>query len=371
MSDRLHVATRKGLFALKRGANGQWSIERSAFVGDNVTLIERDPRDGAMYAALDHGHFGVKLQRSRDDGATWAECGTPAYPEQPEGAEPEVNSMGQKIPWSLKLIWSLTPGGADEPGVLWCGTAPGGLFRSNDSGDSWAMVRTLWDDDRRKEWFGGGLDWPAIHSICLDPRDAKRLVVGVSCGGVWETTDGGETWDTRSDGLWAAYMPPERKHDPDIQDPHIIAMCPADPDVMWIQHHNGMFKTEDGGKKWLDLGAVKPSNFGFAVVAHPTDPKTAWFVPAVKDEQRVPVDGRFVVTRTRDGGKSFDVLSSGLPDRHAYDIVFRHSLDVDSSGDRLAMGSTTGSLWCSDDGGDQWTCVTAHLPPIHCVRFEK
>lgn len=370
MSDRMFVATRKGLFTLER-AGGSWAIARAAFIGDNVTLVERDPRDGTLFASLDHGHFGVKMHRSRDGGGTWAECGTPAYPERPADAPPEINPMGQTIPSSLKLIWSIAPGGADEPGVVWCGTAPGGLFRSNDGGDSWTLVRSLWDDKRRKSWFGGGLDWPAIHSILRDPRDSKRLVLGVSCGGVWETTDGGETWDTRSDGLWATYMPPDRKNDPDIQDPHQVAMCAANPDVMWIQHHNGMFATDDGGRKWRDLGDVKPSNFGFAVAAHPTDAKTAWFVPAIKDEHRVPVDGKVVVTRTRDGGRSFETLSKGLPQTHAYDLVFRHSLDVDDSGDALAMGSTTGSLWTSDDGGDGWTCVSAHLPPIHSVRFEK
>ncbi|MFQ5414955.1 MAG: exo-alpha-sialidase, partial [Phycisphaerae bacterium] len=263
------------------------------------------------------------------------------------------------------------PGGADERGVLWCGTAPGGLFRSADGGASWRLIRSLWDDPGRKNWFGGGLDIPAIHSICVDPRDARRVAVGVSCGGVWVTTDGGETWACRADGMWAAYVPPERKCDPTIQDPHCVVQCAARPDVMWAQHHNGIFRSTDGAASWHDIPSAGPSTFGFPVVVHPQDGDTAWFVPAVSDERRIPVDGRVVVTRTRDGGRTFDVLGSGLPSAHAYDLVFRHALDVDETGDRLAMGSSTGSLWVSEDQGDAWTHVSAHLPPVHCVRFEK
>jgi hypothetical protein len=116
---------------------------------------------------------------------------------------------------------------------------------------------------------------------------------------------------------------------------------------------------------------VRPSVFGFAVAAHPTDPATAWFVPSIKDEKRYPVDGKVVVTRTRDGGRSFQTLTKGLPQEHAYDLTFRHALDVDETGTRLAFGSTTGSLWVSEDGGDGWQAVSLNLPPVYAVRFEK
>ena len=138
---------------------------------------------------------------------------------------------------------------------------------------------------------------------------------------------------------------------------------------MWVQHHNGVFRSTDGARSWQEVTAIKPSKFGFAVAVHPRNPDTAWFVPGVKDECRVPVDGRLVVARTRDGARSFDVLTEGLPQNHAYDLVYRHALEVDDSGTLLAMGSTTGHLWVSENAGDAWTLVAGHLPPISCVRF--
>jgi hypothetical protein len=139
--------------------------------------------------------------------------------------------------------------------------------------------------------------------------------------------------------------------------------------VLWCQHHNGAFRSEDAGATWTDLVAIRPAKFGFAVAAHPKDPKTAWFVPAIKDEKRYPVDGKLVVARTRDAGKSFDVLRTGLPQHHAYDLVYRHALAVDETGERLAFGSTSGGLWISEDGGDTWSAPDARLPPISAVRF--
>lgn len=371
MSTRCHVATRKGLFTLDRGAAG-WSINRANFLGDNCTLVMHDPRDGSLIAALNHGHFGVKLHRSRDAAATWQEIAAPKYPEKPADYVPKTPpAEGTAADWSLKLVWALTAGGVREPGVLWCGTLPGGLFRSDDAGESWELNRQLWDDPRREEWFGGGADHPGIHSICVDPRDSRHVVLGVSCGGVWSTRDGGKTWQPGGKGMRAEYMPPERQFDPNIQDPHIVAQCRANPDVLWVQHHNGIFRSTDAAASWTEISNVKPSAFGFAVAAHPEDPNTAWFVPATKDEKRYPVDGCVVVNRTRDGGKSFETLSRGLPQQHAYDLVYRHALDVDESGNRLAFGSTTGSLWITEDAGDTWRLLSSNLPPIHAVRFEK
>jgi photosystem II stability/assembly factor-like uncharacterized protein len=358
------------LFTLERGAAG-WAISRASFLGDNCTLVMHDPRSGELLAALDHGHFGVKMHRSRDAGAAWQEIPAPKYPEKPADYVPKTPAEGRPVDWSLKLVWALEPGGPKEPGVIWCGTLPGGLFRSEDGGDSWELNRPLWDDPRREEWFGGGADQPGIHSICVDPRDASHVTIGVSCGGVWSTRDSGRTWQLGGKGMRAEFMPPERQFDPGIQDAHLVAQCRAKPDVMWVQHHNGIFRSTDAAASWSEITGVKPSAFGFAVAAHPGDSDTAWFVPAVKDEKRYPMDGRVVVNRTSDGGKSFETLTRGLPQQHAYDLVFRHALDIDDSGDRLAFGSTTGSLWITEDGGDNWQTVSSNLPPIYAVRFEK
>ena len=368
MSDTILVGTRKGLFTIKRNGSTQWRIEKADFLADNVGQTAVDPRDGGRYAVLDLGHFGAKLHRSDDGGKTWAELAVPAYPSKPE-SDDQKDAWGKPLEWKLNRIWELVPGHASEPGVLWTGTLPGGLFRSNDRGQSWEMIRSLWDDPKRKEWFGGGADLPGIHSICVDPRDAKRVTLGVSCGGVWQTTDGGKTWDCRATGMWAAYMPPEKKDDPNIQDPHRVVNCVGKPDCFWAQHHNGIFRTTDGSKTWHEVPCSEPSNFGFAVAVHPRDPETAWFVPATKDEKRIPRDGKVVVTRTRNGGKSFDILRNGLPQEHAYDLVYRHALAIDGTGQRLAFGSTTGSLLVTEDNGDSWQTVSLNLPPVYCVQF--
>jgi photosystem II stability/assembly factor-like uncharacterized protein len=370
MSVRCHVATRKGLFTLDRGASG-WAIRQASFIGDNCTLVMHDPRNQSLIAALNHGHFGVKLHRSTDCGASWTEIAAPKYPEKPADYVPKVPVEGKAADWSLKLVWSLAPGGADEPGVLWCGTLPGGLFKSEDGGESWALNRPLWDDPRREEWFGGGADHPGIHSICVDPRDSRHVILGVSCGGVWITEDGGDSWQLTGKGMRAEFMPPEKEFDPNAQDPHMVAQCGANPDVLWVQHHNGIFRSTDAARSWSEIADVKPSAFGFAVAAHPGDASTAWFVPAVKDEKRYPMDGRVVVNRTSDGGRTFETLSKGLPQEHAYDLVYRHALDIDETGERLVFGSTTGSLWLSEDSGDSWQTLSSNLPPIHAVRFEK
>jgi hypothetical protein len=365
MSDTLLVSTRKGLFTVALKA-GQWDIAATDFLGDNVTLTLTDPRDGRRYAALDHGHFGVKLHRSTANG--WEEIAAPVYPPKPEGYE-EIDFWGRPLNWTTARIWALAAGGPDEPGVIWCGTLPGGLFRSADHGQSWEIVRALWEHPMRKKWNGGGADLPGIHSICIDPRNSKRVWVAVSTGGIWLTEDAGASWTLIGKGLRAEYVPPEQAYDPLMQDVHCLAQCPAAPERMWVQHHNGIFVSSDEGNTFAEVKDVQPSVFGFPVVVHPHEPDTAWFVPEIKDERRIPRDGSVAVTRTRDGGKSFEALRKGLPQTHAYDVVYRHALALSQDGERLAFGSTTGGLWVSENQGDAWSCVSHTLPPIYAVRF--
>ena len=360
MGSSFLVSTRKGLFSVERGRNG-WRVKDADFVGDNVTLALHDRRDGTSYAALNHGHFGVKVHR-RDKGGSWQEVATPAYPPKPEGLE-DLDGWGKPVNWTTQLIWALEPGGAHE---LWAGTMPGGLFRSKDRGESWELVDVLWRRPERNKWLGGGADIPGIHSICVDPRDSNTVRIAISCGGVWVTEDGGKTWRQSAHGMRFDDGPDSG--DPETQDPHMMVQSPSDPQKFWVQHHAGIFKSVDNAKSWQEV-KVKPSSFGFGVVVHPREADTAWFVPGIKDEKRIPVDGKLVVTRTRDGGKSFDVLSKGLPQEHAYDLVFRHALAIDETGDVLAFGSTTGNVWVSENQGDDWQLVSGTLPPVHAVRF--
>lgn len=371
MSDRFHVGTRKGLFRFDRTPAG-WVPAGEWFLGIQIPMLLHDRRDGMLYAAVEHGHFGTKLHRSDDSGANWRELDAPVYPPKPDDA-PEILDPHRQVPvpWNLEKLWSLESGGAGEPGRLWCGTIPGGLFRSEDHGESWELVRGLWDRPERAKWAGGGYDFPGIHSISVDPRDSRRIAVGISCGGVWISHDGGENWEQGAHGMRYDFVPADQGGaDPDWQDPHRMVRCTASPDRLWVQHHCSIYRSDDSARSWTEISGVTPSAFGFAVAAHPLDPDTAWFVPAKKDEFRHPVDGRFVVNRTRDGGRTFETLTKGLPTGPSYDLVYRHGLDVDGTGERLVMGSTTGALWVSEDGGDSWELLTAHLPPVYCVRFD-
>lgn len=355
-NDRAWVATRKGLFELRRAGEG-WRIERIGFLGEPVSMLLPPQDDGRMLAALNLGHFGVKLHASDDAGATWHEVATPAYPAQPEGAAGPA--------WKLVQLWSLEA----AHGTVWAGTLPGGLFRSLDFGRSWQLDEALWQRPERAEWFGGGYDVPGIHSICPHPQRSAELLVGISCGGVWLSRDGGAGWRLQAAGMRAAYLPPEQADNPNTQDPHRIVRCQAVPDVLWCQHHNGIWRSTDNARSWQEVRGVPVSAFGFALVAHPHEPGTAWFVPAQADECRVPVDAALVVNRTRDGGRSFETLRRGLPQSHCYDLVYRHGLALGSDGRTLLMGSTTGGLWSSSDGGDSWRTESLNLPPIYAVRI--
>jgi len=353
MSLRLAIGSRKGLL-LYTAVGDNWRYDGISFRATPVTMVLRDPRDGCLYAALEHGHFGPKLHRSDDDGATWREIATPSFPKSDEADAPAV-----------KQIWALEAAGTDQPGVIWAGTMPAAMFRSTDKGESWQLNDAFWALPERTQWFGGGNDAPVIHSVSIHPGDSRRIALAISCGGVWQTTDGGGSWANTSSGMWAAYMPPDQRENANMQDPHRLVRCLKDPDRLYIQHHNAVFASADGGKQWQTLS----EEFGFAVAAHPQDPMTAWFVPAEKDEYRLPRDEDFCVTKTEDGGKTFRRITRGLPPRPTFDLVLRHALDVDRTGRRLAFGSTTGNLWISSDAGEGWQLLSGHLPPVYCVRM--
>ena len=363
MSDRAWVSTRKGLFEIRRGAD-RWSIEHLSFPGDPVSaMLAPDPRapERPMIAALNLGHFGVKCHASDDQGRHWREVAAPAYP-------PKPTDSPDTIDWTVRQVWTLA-GNGDR---IWAGTLPGGLFESRDAGQSWQLNEALWGQPGRSEWFGGGYDVPGIHSIVIDPRPAaagRRLLVGISCGGVWASADAGQSWTLSARGMRASYLPPEGSEDQNTQDPHRVVACRAAPDHLWCQHHDGIWRSTDAAATWQPIGDVPVSAFGFTVAVDPNDPQRAWFVPASSDQRRVPVDAALAVLRTDDGGRSFRTLRSGLPQSHCYDLFYRHALDVSPDGRTLMMGSTTGGLWVSEDAGERWSCLSSTLPPIHSVTL--
>src|SRR5579875_1504018 len=239
MSDRLLVGTRKGLFEIARRAR-TWEVSKAHFLGDPVSAVLA--ADGMDYAALDLGHFGTKFWR-RNGAGEWAERAVPVFPEKPEDAQDDPH------PWSLGKIWALEPGGV--PGRIWAGTMPGGLFRSDDGGESWSLNEGLWHHPDRRQWMGvAGGEQPGISAVLIDPRDPDDIRVGVSCAGVWASTDAGASWRIINQGMYNDYMPPERRGDPIVQDVHMLARCAAHPEVVWCQHHNGVFRSTDGGANW-------------------------------------------------------------------------------------------------------------------------
>ncbi len=361
---KLLVATRKGLFVV-RGEGAQWAVTEHHFEGDPVTQVLADPRNGDWYAALRMGHFGVKLRKSTDQGVNWTEIASPAFPTKPT----EGPLADDPTPWNVEMLWSMAPGPATEPGTLWAGCMPAGLFKSEDGGQSWVLNTVLWEHPKRLGWFGGGNDYPGMHSVLVDPRDAQHVSVAISCGGVWQTTDGGETWNLTADGMRADYLPADSEQDPNTQDPHRMVQCAAEPNVLWVQHHCGLYRSANGGQRWEGIAAPTPSGFGFAVACDPVDPLRAWFVPAQADTHRYPLDGKMVVNRTDDGGANFTTFSSGLPQENAYHLVYRHSLELAPDRQTLAMSSTTGGLWISADAGEHWHCVSNDLPPVAALGW--
>lgn len=358
MADRFYVASRKGLFAYARNG-AEWKTGAPAFLGEPVSALLKDKRDGTLYAALHLGHFGPKLHRSDDHGETWTAISPPAFPE----------AGGEENAPTVEMIWTLAPAGADEPDALWAGTIPGALWRSEDRGESWRLIDALWRRPEREGWFGGGYDHPGVHSVLVDPRDSAKLTLGISCGGVWKSDDRGASWRLTGKGLRSDYTPPDQSEELNTQDPHRLAMCASTPDTIWCQHHNGIFLSRDGGETFTEFRDVEPAVFGFAVAVHPNDPDTAWLVPGVKDECRTPVNARLIVNKTADGGETWAAKTNGLPSEPSYDLVYRHALVVDETGDRLVMGSTTGNLWISENGGETWTQLSGFLPPIAAVAF--
>lgn len=353
----LLLGTRKGLITFKCKRN-RWEFASETFPGIAASYVFKDERNNVLWCGLDHGHWGCKLHRSKDEGKTWEEIDAPKYP---EGAE-----IKDGVPATLRYIWTISCGGDDEPQKLYIGSEPGGLFQSDDGGNSFFLVKELWNHPSRKEhWFGGGRDHAGIHSVIVDPRNYKHVYVGISCAGVFETQDGGKNWSPQNKGLYASFLP-----DPSVEvghDPHLIVYSSENPNVLWQQNHCGIYRSVDGAKTWQDISQKDgPANFGFAIATN-KKPETAWVVPAVSDEIRVSVDRGLCVCRTDDGGKTWSMLNKGLPQRNCYDIVFRHALDV--SGDTVVFATTTGNLYLSENRGDAWSCISNNLPPVYSVRF--
>ena len=267
---------------------------------------------------------------------------------------------------SLAGVWQIVPGPADDPDRLWCGVEPAALFESRDGGESWDPVKGLLEHEHRPKWMpgGGGL---CLHTIVRDSRDAKRMGIAISTAGFYRTDDGGESWRPRNAGVRAVFLP--NKYPEFGQCVHKVVNHPARPERLFLQNHWGLYRSDDWGDSWQDIANGVPSDFGFAMAMHPHDPDTVYIVPIKSDEFRVVPDARLRVYRTRDAGGSWEPLSEGLPQENAFECVLRDALAVDTHDPAgVYFGTRAGKLFASATAGERWTELAAALPPICCVK---
>jgi molybdopterin converting factor small subunit/photosystem II stability/assembly factor-like uncharacterized protein len=350
----LLVGTRKGLFVLRGPRGGEMDVAARKFVGQEVEFALRDPRSGRYVASVTHGQFGPHLYVADDPAGDWEQANGPAFPED-AGA-------------TVTRIWVVHPG--EEDGVLWAGVAPAALFRSEDGGLTWSLNRALWDDPTRPQWEGGagGL---CLHSICPWPGDPDRLAIAISAVGVWLTDDRGESWRRGVKGLVPRYLPEDASEDTLSLCVHNMHRVPRQPDTLYMQFHGGVYRSDDAGESWMDIGSDGGliSDFGFPMVVDPHDTDRALVIPLVSDLDRVTPEGRVCVYETRDRGEGWRPLGEGLPQQGAHLTVLRQAFCHDGSEPLgLYFGATSGDVFGSADDGATWTTVRRYLPPVLAVR---
>jgi len=367
---RLLVGTRKGAFLLRSDpARRRWTQAGPHFLGHIVNHVVLDPRDRkTLLCAARAGHLGPTVFRSVDSGRTWKEAQRP--PAFPKAAEGEKGRAVDHVFW-------LTPGHASEPGVWYAGVSPPGLFRSGDGGVTWEGVNGFNANPMRMTWIGGEQEQgppggATLHSINVDPRDARHLYIGISAGGAFESADRGETWRALNQGVAASFLPakdPEYGHDV-----HCMRLHPLAPDRLYQQNHCGVYRIDRPAVRWTRIGDAMPKkigDIGFPVVLHPRDPDTVWVFPMDGGTvwPRVSPGGRPAAYVSRDAGRSWRRQDKGLPPRQGWFTVKRQAMCSDTC-DPLGVyfGTTSGELWMSASEGERWTCIARHLPEIYSVE---
>jgi photosystem II stability/assembly factor-like uncharacterized protein len=351
------VGTMKGAFLVRSNATRlRWETGGPWFPGQAVYALAYDARANRrrLWAGTGSMHWGAVLRSSDDFGKTWT---------NPEAANVRFPTESGV---SLKQIWQIRPGRADEPDTLYCGVEPAALFESHDAGSTWSLNRGLFDHPHRPMWQpgGGGL---CLHTIVPDPGDRRRLTVAISTGGVYRSDDGGRSWQVKNQGVRADFMPD--KYPEFGQCVHKIVVHPSRPERLFLQNHWGLYRSDDRGDTWRDIANGVPSDFGFAMVMHPHDPDTVYIVPIESDEFRCTPEGKLRVYRTRDGGASWEALTRGLPQKDALETVLRDAMAADPLNPAgIYFGTRSGQLWGSNDGGTSWSLIRSGLPPIVCVR---
>ncbi len=352
----LLVGTKKGLWVGRSDAGRRrWTWSGPQMLMQGVYGLGIDLRGPAprLFASGTSEHWGPGVYRSDDLGRTWR----------------ENDGVSVRLPAdlgaSIERVWQIQPGGEAEPDVVWAGTQPSALFRSEDRGESFSLVRSLWDHPHRPAW-GAGFGGQAIHTVVPHPRDPQRVTVAMSTGGVYRSTDGGASWSPANVGIKAYFFPdpwPEFG-----QCVHKVAAHPAAPGRLFAQNHHGVYRSDDGGDRWVSIAEGLPADFGFPVVVHPHDPDTVYVFPLVADGARIPPDGRARVWRSSDAGATWTPSARGLPDGF-YAAVMRDAMTTDQGEPAgIYLGARDGTVWCSLDDGESWTQLAAHLPDVLSVR---
>jgi photosystem II stability/assembly factor-like uncharacterized protein len=355
MSKRAEIAvwagTRKGAFVFHSHNRKNWSAEGPFFRGCEVNHVAQDPREPhRLYAAVNSAWFGPHVHASSNRGKTWklSEQGL------------AVKSVPET---SLKRLWQVMPGAADEPGVVYAGGDPGVLFRSGDSGSTWEEVSSLTAHSTRAKWTAGA-GGMCLHSI--QALGKGRMVVAISAAGAFRTQDGGATWAPFNGNVRADFLPDKR---PEVgQCVHKLLAHPRNPEALYQQNHCGIYRARFGAQRWTDISRGLPSRFGFALAVPAAEPETLFTVPIESSEYRCSPAGKFRVARSRDGGKTWKLLTRGLPQRNAHLLVLREAMTADAASPAgIYVGTTTGHLFHTADAGETWHLLAEHLPPVISV----
>ena len=364
---RVLVGTRKGAFVLTSDERRRdWKVSGPHFGGWEVYHLKGSPADpDRIWAAPSTGWFGQLVQRSDDGGRTW----TPVGNEFRYADDPGTHQWydGTPHPWEFARVWHLEPSLTD-PDVAYAGVEDAALFRTTDGGASWAELPGLRGHGSGPRWQpgAGGL---CLHTVLLHPRDEQRMFVAISAAGAFRSDDGGTSWQAINQGLKSEGIP-----DPEAEVGHCVhrlALHPDRPDVLFMQKHWDVMRSDDAGGSWYEISGDLPSDFGFPIDVHAHEPDTVYVVPITSDSHHYPPDGRLRVYRSRTGGGDWEPLTKGLPQEHCYVNVLRDAMSVDrleSCG--VYVGTTGGQVYASADSGDSWAPVVRDLPPVLSVEVQ-
>ena len=364
---RLLVGTRKGAFILTAdGKRDRWQVEGPHFAGWEIYHVNGSPADpDRLYASQSSGWFGQVVQRSDDGGKTWEPVGNEFRYEGEPG--PHKWYDGSPHPWEFKRVWHFEPS-PDDPDVVYAGAEDAALFKTEDGGRSWEELPGLRTQKSGSDWApgAGGL---CLHSIVLDPKNRDRMFVAISSAGVFKSEDAGKTWRPANKGLHSDQIP-----DPDADVGHCvhhIAMHQSRPELLFMQKHWDVMRTDDGAETWREVSGNLPTDFGFVIDVHANEPDTIYVVPIKSDQQHFVADGKLRVYRSRSGGDEWEALTKGLPQQDCYVNVLRDAMAVDGLDPcGVYFGTSGGQVYGSSNAGDSWEAIVHDLPPVLSVQAQ-